>query len=102
MSKEVCVQYLLPPLTASEPQAKSKIPEEAGKGSPKGGFSLLEAWSCPFRIYPGDPETVAYICFKSQTSSGELVVSSSNIVGEGNGTPLQYSCLENPMDGGAL
>ena len=23
------------------------------------------------------------------------------IVGEGNGTPLQYSCLENPMDGGA-
>ena len=24
-----------------------------------------------------------------------------NIVGEGNGNPLQYSCLENPMDGGA-
>ena len=23
------------------------------------------------------------------------------IVGEGNDTPLQYSCLENPMDGGA-
>ena len=23
------------------------------------------------------------------------------IKGEGNGTPLQYSCLENPMDGGA-
>ena len=23
------------------------------------------------------------------------------IYGEGNGTPLQYSCLENPMDGGA-
>ena len=22
-------------------------------------------------------------------------------VGEGNGTPLQYSCLENPMDGGS-
>ena len=22
--------------------------------------------------------------------------------GESNGTPLQYSCLENPMDGGAL
>ena len=26
------------------------------------------------------------------------IVSSS---GEGSGTPLQYSCLENPMDGGA-
>ena len=22
-------------------------------------------------------------------------------LGEGNGTPLQYSCLENPRDGGA-
>ena len=22
-------------------------------------------------------------------------------IGEGNGTPLQHSCLENPMDGGA-
>ena len=24
-----------------------------------------------------------------------------SITGEGNGTPLQYSCLENPMGGGA-
>ena len=24
-----------------------------------------------------------------------------HIIREGNGTPLQYSCLENPMDGGA-
>ena len=23
------------------------------------------------------------------------------LCGEGNGTPLQYSCLENPIDGGA-
>ena len=25
----------------------------------------------------------------------------SNVLREGDGTPLQYSCLENPMDGGA-
>ena len=25
----------------------------------------------------------------------------TSVTGEGNGTPLQYSCLENPMDGGA-
>ena len=25
----------------------------------------------------------------------------SSILGEGNGNPLRYSCLENPMDGGA-
>ena len=35
-----------------------------------------------------------------------VIVSPSNSTprytpGEGNGTPLQYSCLENPMDGGA-
>ena len=23
------------------------------------------------------------------------------LIGEGNGTPLRYSCLENPVDGGA-
>ena len=28
-------------------------------------------------------------------------ITSSVPFGEGNGTPLQYSCLENPMDGGA-
>ena len=34
------------------------------------------------------------ICLK------EITVPSVYIYGEGNGTPLQYSCLENPMDGG--
>ena len=29
------------------------------------------------------------------------IATHSNILGEGNGTPVQYSCLENPMDGGA-
>ena len=28
-------------------------------------------------------------------------VSGVGYLGEGNGTPLQYSCLENPMDGEA-
>ena len=30
-----------------------------------------------------------------------LISHASKVIGEGNGTPLQYSCLENPMDGGA-
>ena len=30
-----------------------------------------------------------------------VVQSANSNDGEGNGTPLQYSCLENPMDGGA-
>ena len=34
--------------------------------------------------------------------NGNLLLRSSKLVKDsGNGTPLQYSCLENPMDGGA-
>ena len=29
------------------------------------------------------------------------ILGSERSSGEGNGNPLQYSCLENPMDGGA-
>ena len=36
--------------------------------------------------------------YTSQVKS--LTVSFSPLLGEGNGNPLQYSCLENPMDGG--
>ena len=32
---------------------------------------------------------------------GNLIPGSGRSPGEGNGNPLQYSCLENPMDGGA-
>ncbi|KAI4535780.1 hypothetical protein MG293_014107, partial [Ovis ammon polii] len=34
-------------------------------------------------------------------SCGTTFMGYTSILGEGNGTPLQYSCLENPMDGGA-
>ena len=30
-----------------------------------------------------------------------LIPGSGRCPGEGNGNPLQHSCLENPMDGGA-
>ena len=29
------------------------------------------------------------------------IVNLDEAIGEGNGNPLQYSCLENPMDGDA-
>ena len=32
----------------------------------------------------------------------DLIPGSERSPGEGNGTPLQYSCLENPMDRGAM
>ena len=36
-----------------------------------------------------------------RVGSIELICSDTQIVGEGNGNPLQCSCLENPRDGGA-
>ena len=34
-------------------------------------------------------------------TDNEILLSLKKELGEGNGTPLQYSCLERPMDGGA-
>ena len=36
-----------------------------------------------------------------QTESQFVFVTYWDLSGEGSGTPLQYSCLENPIDGGA-
>ena len=33
--------------------------------------------------------------------SGDITLPTKVCLGEANGTPLQYSCLENPKDGGA-
>ena len=35
------------------------------------------------------------------SSKAPILQLSAFFIGEGNGTPLQYSCLEYPMDGGA-
>ena len=40
-------------------------------------------------------------CFKIPRQLQLHLDNSNKQSGEGNGTPLQYSCLENPMDGGA-
>ena len=39
-------------------------------------------------------------CMKSR-ERGIITGGYERVIGEGNGTPLQYSCLENSMDGGA-
>ena len=50
------------------------------------------------RGFPGGSEVKA-----SSSNTGDLgsIPGSGISPGEGNGNPLQYSCLENPMDGGA-
>ena len=65
-------------------------------------------------LSPLDCNYTSHIGFLHKTMSASTVVTLSQLIswcgiwhlvgtqyGEGNGNPLQYSCLENPMDGGA-
>ena len=45
-------------------------------------------------------ETRVHSCGELR-SQYRIFLRTALVAGEGNGTPLQYSCLENPMDGGA-
>ena len=50
------------------------------------------------RCFPGGSEVKASACNAEDLGS---IPGSGRSPGEGNGNPLQYSCLENPMGGGA-
>ena len=60
-----------------------------------GSLPLLYANKC--MGFPGGSDGKESAC-----SAGELgsIPGSASSPGEGNGDPPQYSCLENPMDGG--
>jgi len=57
---------------------------------------------CKTQQWPQERKTSVFIPIPKKGNAKEC----SNyctiaLISQGNGTPLQYSCLENPMDGGA-
>ena len=48
--------------------------------------------------FPGGSDSKASVC---NAGDPGLFPGLGRSPGEGNGSPLQFSCLENPMDGGA-
>ena len=58
--------------------------------------SRFDAWleDC----FPGGSDGKASAC---SVGDPDAILGSGRSPGEGNGSPLQYSCLENPMDRGA-
>ena len=52
----------------------------------------------PYEGFPGGSEGKASACDVGDPGS---IPGSGRSPGEGNGNPLQYSCLEDPMGGGA-
>ena len=83
----------------------------AYQASPSMGFSRQEYWSgLPFPspgdlpnlgIEPGSPSLEADALTSEPPGKPLYSIHTALLSGEGNGTPLQYSWLENPMDGGA-
>ena len=72
-------------------------------------FFFYQAFLCPTQrktiynnlkigYFPGGSDVKASACNVGDLGS---IPGSGRSPGEGNGNPLQYSCLENPMDGGA-
>ena len=50
------------------------------------------------RMFPGGSDGKESACNVGDLGS---IPGTGRSPGEGNGNPLQYSCLENPMDGGS-
>ena len=61
--------------------------------------SSTVAWKIPWTEEPGRLQSMGSL--ESDTTERLHFHFSLSCIGEGNGNPLQCSCLENPMDGGA-
>ena len=57
------------------------------------------AWKIPWTEEPGRLQSMGHK--ELDTTERLHFLFSLSCIGEGNGNPLQYSCLENPRDGGA-
>ena len=53
------------------------------------------------KLFPGLSNWVSLFCQEVVRTSHMDLILNEFLLGEGNGTPLQYSCLENPMGRGA-
>ena len=63
-------------------------------------FSALFSLSS-ITVWPFCMPNLAHSQYTTHLLKNQLNRVLTVMLGEGNGTPLQYSCLENPMDGGA-
>ena len=57
------------------------------------------AWKIPWTEEPGRLQSMGSLRVVHNFTF--IFTFSLSCIGEGNGNPLQYSCLENPRDGGA-
>ena len=77
---------------------RGKIQIQSSKLSPQETRKKKETHSKQKERLDEEPKSVTKKRKKKNSGENQRPEVSS---GEGNGTPLQYFCLENPMDGGA-
>jgi len=74
----------------------------ANRDQKKAGVSILISDKIDFKTKTVKRDKGHYIMIKGAIQEEDITI--INIyapnIGEGDGSPLQYSCLENPMDGG--
>ena len=63
--------------------------------------SCVLAWRIPGTVEPGRAAVYGVAQSWTQLSDFTFTFHFPFCIGEGNGNPLQCSCLENPRDGGA-
>ena len=83
---------------------RSKAGREGDDRGWDGWMASPTRWTCVWASsgswwWTGNPGVLQSM--ELQRVGQEWVTELSLFIREGNGTPLQYSCLENPMDGGA-
>ena len=100
-------------MVESEEELKSlsmKVKEESKKSGLKLNIQKTKIIaSSPITSWQIDGETMEtvtdFLFLSSQITADPTISTAAmklkdSCIGEGNGNPLQYSCLENPMDGG--
>ena len=85
---------VLPFIVQPFPVSRELFPEKA-----MAPHSSTLAWKIPWTEEPGRLQSMGSL--KSDTTERLHFHFSLSRIGEGNGNPLQCSCLENPRDGGA-
>ena len=85
-------------LDSMKPQGIEQV-----RSSVKKSGKILTVWINFHSSYYSNSAFFAFFisaCYKSKSNKVKINKLKYYLL-EGNGTPLQYSCLENPMDGGA-
>ena len=76
--------------------SNSRVSDSVGKGSKSAFLTRLQVMPWAFLV----AKMIKHLPTVQETWAQSLIPGSGRSPGEGNGNPLQYSCLENPMDGG--